>query len=372
VNPTFADQDSGLTPIASNVTDGDTLGLTVTTLAPISALRGAPTVPMIRIVGTPTAGEFDLAQLAVTRTGSALDGDIPSVSLHLDANSNGVVDGTDQILATTNFASGSSTITLSTPLRFSNSTPRSLILSVPVATLATLETTVGLNLVASSVLHSPSGGLDVSGTNSAFASDPTTILGTQSSFAPTLVISEVYEGTSGSLKYVEIKNVTTGTISLNGVQLRRYSNANLTFTAINLNNTNLAPGGYYVVFNNNSDRATYFPWATADQTNGNISHNGDDCYTLFDTNSGILLDGFASDNIGTTGNFAANIVAFRILDELPNDGAWGGVQQPAANQDSPSGFWQTRVITAGNGNSATVGSPGVPGLPVSLSVFGVE
>jgi endonuclease I len=372
VNPTFADQDSGLTPIASNVTDGDTLSLTVTSLAPTSALRGAPSVSMLRIVGTPSAGEWDLAQLAVIRSGSVTDSDIPSVSLHLDANNNGLLDGPDQVLATTNFTSGSSTITLGTPLRFSNNTPRSLILSVPVATLATLETTFALTLVASSVLHSPSGGLDVSGTNSAFASNTTTILGTQSSFAPTLVISEVYEGTAGNMKYVEIKNVTTGTINLNGVQLRRYSNANLNFTAINLNNTNLAPGGYYVIFNNDSDRATYFSWATADQFSSNINHNGDDCYTLFDTNSGTLLDGFASDNIGTTGNFAVNIVAFRILDELPNDGAWGGVQQPAANEDSPSGYWQTRVITPNNGNSATVGSPGVPGLPVSLSGYDVE
>jgi endonuclease I len=372
VNPTFANQDSGLTPVGSNVSNGDTLALSLTPLAPISALRGAPTVPMIRIIGTPSAGEFDLAQLAVTRSGSALDADVPSVTLHLDANNNGVVEGSDQALGTSAFSSGSSTIVLSTPFRFSSSTARSLILTVPVATLATPDTTVGLNLVASSVLHSASGGADVSGTNSAFASGPTTILGTQGTLAPTLVISEVYEGTSGNMKYVEIKNVTTGTISLNGKQLRRYANGGLTSTAINLSNVNLAAGGHYVVANNPTDFDTYFLSATADQFNANISHNGDDCYSLFDTNTSTLLDGFASDNIGTVGNFATNIVAFRVLDELPNDGAWGGVQQPATDQDSPSGYWETRLITASNGNSATIGSPGAPGLPVSLSGFAID
>ncbi len=371
-NPTFSQQDSGLVPISGNVSNGDTLSLTNTTLAPISALRGLPAVPMIRILATPSAGEFDLASLALTRGGTATDGDVPSVSLFLDTNNNSLLDGPDQELGTSAFSTGATTITLAVPLRFSASTARSLILSVPLSGNAVLDRTFSLTLVPNSLTHDVSGGVDVSGTNAGFTSDVSTIIATQASTGASLIVSEVYEGTAGSLKYVELRNVSTGTLSLNGIQLRRYSNASLTFTGINLTSTTLVPGGYYLVANNATDMSTFFPAATVNQVSGSISHNGDDCYTLFDTISGTVLDGFASDNVGTTGNFAANIVAFRIESELPNDGSWGGVIQATANQDSPSGFWQTRVVTSGNGNAATVGSPGAPGLPVALSDFEIE
>jgi endonuclease I len=372
INPIFPALSSGMVTINSNVTNGDTLSITSTDLAPISTLRGTAVVPMIRLIATPSAGEFDLAQLTVTRTGTATDVDAPRVTLHLDNNNNGVVDGPDQVLATQDFAGGLASLSLQPPFRLSNSNPRSLILSVAVSSQALLDRTIGLTLDANSILHSLSGGADTSGVNAGFTSGQATIIQTLSSVGATLIINEVYEGTAGNLKYVELKNVTTGTITLNGKQLRRYSNNNLTFASINLNNVNLPPGGYYVIANNSTDFSAAFNWATLNQFIGSISHNGNDSYTLFDSISGEVLDGFAPDNIGDTTNFALDIVAFRILEELPNDGAWGAPQQPVPNGNSPSGYWSTRVITPGNGNAATIGSPGVTGLPVSLSGFSIE
>ena len=85
-----------------------------------------------------------------------------------------------------------------------------------------------------------------------------------------------------------------------------------------------------------------------------------------------MVDYFAGDLVGASVNFAQDVCAMRIEDELPNNGAWGGAVQPAANANSPSGFWATRRVLSGNSNAALIGNPGVFNVPVGLSAFSID
>lgn len=194
-----------------------------------------------------------------------------------------------------------------------------------------------------------------------------------------LVISEVLECAS-NLKYVEIHNAGATAVDLDDVtadvRLRRYANAGTTPADIDLTGT-IAAGGFYVVANNATDFNTDTFGFDADQYNGNISHNGNDSYELENATTATVLDGFAADNIGNTSNFARDRVAFRVRDELPNNGDWGGTTEPAIGATSDNGFW---IVLDANpqGDALANGTPGTSGgamgteVPVELFTFTIE
>ncbi|MEM9771285.1 MAG: lamin tail domain-containing protein, partial [Cyanobacteria bacterium P01_D01_bin.73] len=176
-------------------------------------------------------------------------------------------------------------------------------------------------------------------------------------------ISEVFEGTSGSVKYVELFNSGSTAIDLSagGYALRRYSNAGTTGLTINLTGT-IAAGDFFVIGNADVEAGSGgpFPNGTLDQTSGSISHNGNDKYDLVTDASGTptVIDSFAADNIGNIAIFAIDVVAYRVASNLPNNGNWGGTVQPGDGSNSASGNWRILDVSANNGNALTVGTPG--------------
>lgn len=98
-----------------------------------------------------------------------------------------------------------------------------------------------------------------------------------------LFISEYVEG-GGNNKCLEIYNPTGGPVDLSGYVLNRYSNGSTSAVAIALSGPIPALGTYVIC--NPSSTADFL--AVADATNGNISHNGDDAYTL--ENNGVVID----------------------------------------------------------------------------------
>lgn len=195
-----------------------------------------------------------------------------------------------------------------------------------------------------------------------------------------LRISEVVEGTSVNLKYVEIYNSGASAVDLGtaAVQLRRYTNGAATFTSIPLTGV-IGPDDFFVVANNQTDfRAAFGVTSDADQYATNVNHNGDDSYAL--SVGGIVVDGFALDwATGTDPGLPAADGAFhRVVSALPNNGDWGGVLSVLDNEPSPSGYWIRKAMTPGNGNAAAICTPGAAGgssnseLPVELETFEVK
>ena len=372
--PVFSNLDSGQVNIVGAYANGDTLSsVSFVDRSSTSAQVGALNVPLVSMTLTVATNEWDLGSVNVTQTSSAADLDIDALSLILDNNNNGIADSGEQLLASTFFSGGTATLSLSPAYRMLAGTPRNLLITADVADMATLYNGIKLRVNASGIHSSPSGGTDVDPANPAFESagtlfvpvipggdeDPPT-----TSTLTELYISEVFEGTSGNLKYVEIHNPTQAAINLDtpkDYELRRYVNAGTTPSspAVSLTGT-LAAGGYLVIANNASDFNGAFSGVSGVEFNANIAHNGNDKYVLYDVTGAAVVDSFGADRIGDAADFAKDINAVRVLNLMPNNGDWGGIQ-PVGNGDSGSGFWATSVVTAGNANAGDVGNPGNAG-----------
>lgn len=380
--PVYAAIESAAMTVTGGLHHGDALSsVTAASRAPLSAISGAADLPLLSLSMTLEKNEWDLRQMTLKILGSAADSDLSQFNLYHDANANGMADGSDLILASGKPAPGglATTIVLDTPFRITAGTATFLI-TASISPTAVQDRTLGVQVMANSIIHSSTGGFDANPATPNLDSSLVTILVPQGS-PNGLFISEVFEGTSGNLKYVELYNGSDSPINLSSpqIRLRRYSNGSLTIGAtINLTGV-VPPGGYYVIANNATDMTAVFGPGSYNATSTAIAHSGNDVYDLYQAGApGILLDSFAADLAGTADDFAKDVVAFRIFDQLPNSGAWGGSVQPVPNGNSPSGFWATRQITSGNGNAAEVGTPGYghgaggAEVPVNLSGFGLE
>lgn len=375
--PTYTEQTATATSISGGLNSGDSITVSSTNRAPFSAIAGAADLPVLGLGLTLAANEWDLGQLNLQVLGTITDSELTGVNLFRDTNNNGRVDSGEALVASGTFSGGTSTLEVSPPVRITPGTSNFL-LTLGVSSSAAQGKTITLRVAANGIISSSSGGNDVNPSNANLDSGQIVIYAPTSNTAPGLIISEVFEGTSGNLKYVELHNMTTQSINLAAPQLslRRYANGSFTFTTINLTGT-INPGGFLVVANNTTDFFNAFGFNPT-MTSGNISHNGNDVYDLFNSSTSTILDTFAGDLAGTSTNFAIDVVAFRKLDELPNGGTWGSATVPGTDEDSPSGFWATRKVTASNANATAIGSPGGSGgaagaeVPVTISGFAIE
>lgn len=110
-----------------------------------------------------------------------------------------------------------------------------------------------------------------------------------------LVISEYVEGSSFQ-KAIEVYNGTGGAVSLDGYELRLYSNDNGDITSPNATfafpAASLADGDVFTVVNPSfNDDEGLVVGGTIEATSGAINHNGDDAYTLVD-GGGAVVDAF--------------------------------------------------------------------------------
>ena len=375
VNPSFADIDSNLVTVGGSISNGDALSaVSFTNRTPYSAPAGTSNLPLLSVNLSLASGEWDLASIAVSEIGTSLDTDVSALRLYRDLGNDGTVNNGDPLLASATLSSGAATFSLSPPFRITPGTVN-LLVAADIAPAATADRLLQLQVNASGILHSPTGGADINPANSAFQGTAAVITSTVGGEELVdLIITEVFEGSSGNLKYVEIHNPTMSAISLatpNDYKLRQYVNGGSSPTVINLTGT-VPAGGFYVVVNNSTDFDPVFGAAARDQISGSVTHNGNDNYDLYNATTANVVDYFAGDLVGSNVNFAMDVCAMRIIDELPNNGAWGGAVQPAANANSPSGFWATRRVLSGNSNATLIGNPGILDVPVGLSSFSID
>ncbi len=384
VAPTFANIDSGQVTIVGGYVNGDALSpVTFVDRSTTSAQIGDLSVPLIGMTLTAATNEWDLGSVDVTQTSSAADLDIDVLSLIVDNNNNGKADSGEPLLASTVLSGGVATFNLSPAYRLLAGAPRNLLITADISDTAMLYNGIKLRVNASGIHSSPSGGADVDPANVAFESagtlfvpvidngddgdPPTTSTWTK------LLISEVFEGTSGNLKFVEIHNPTGAAIDLdspNDYILKKFANGGTVGSDIALVGS-IPAGGYFVIANNSADFTPVFGTVSGVVYNSNVNHNGNEEYQLYNNTTASVTDTFGGDRIGNAADFAKDIVAMRKLNIPENNGDWGGTQ-PAANADSASGYWATRVVTAGNGNAVTVALPGGFNVPVQMSAFSID
>jgi len=106
-------------------------------------------------------------------------------------------------------------------------------------------------------------------------------------YAPDLFFSEYIEGSSFN-KAIEIFNGTGHPVDLSDYQFENWYNGLLTPSLVSLTTT-LAHGDVYVIANPSASASIL---ALADQTSGNVSHNGDDALALRKLSTDTLVDIF--------------------------------------------------------------------------------
>jgi len=127
-------------------------------------------------------------------------------------------------------------------------------------------------------------------------------------FAPCgteLFISEYVEG-GGYNKVIEIFNPTAETIDLSTYKLYYYSNANTTYTELQLTGS-LASGEVLVLANTGVDASIA---SEVDVLDNFINHNGNDSYELY--NGSTLIDYIG--NIGSSSDYAKDVTLVRNMD----------------------------------------------------------
>lgn len=337
--------------------NGDSLTVTSDAPATRTVSAGGTRVPIL-IIPTQTVGqEIHLSTVQVENTGDIPDDQLTKVQLWYDADANGVISQHDTALAESAFTSGSAALVVPDPLALYSGFNQ-LLLTADFGFSAETSRTVQFRIPANGMNRALSGGEDMQIAFPAFESNAFTVANPLDSLG-SLLISEVFEGTAGNLKYIEFYNPTSSTVSFDdsGLRLRRYTNGNSAPTTLSLTGIVVPAEGFYVLANNLTDFQGAFGFAPSG-VNTNISHNGNDCYDLFHTSSSLVIDSFAGDRAAFDDSFCTDRVAYRLIESMPNNGDWGGALQPADSQLSPSGFWKVKTITVGNGNAATVGTPG--------------
>tara|TARA_Y100001935_G_scaffold224416_1_gene200681 strand:+ start:90573 stop:93326 length:2754 start_codon:yes stop_codon:yes gene_type:complete len=178
-----------------------------------------------------------------------------------------------------------------------------------------------------------------------------------------LFISEVYEANGGTVKYLELFNDSDSTIDLSAGdwQLWRFSNENTTYSSISLSGQ-IAAKDFWVVGDDNATSGvqTIFGSDLVDVNTSAVNHNGNDKYLLVRnaTSSPDTVDSFGIDNIGNSGSFSDNQVAYRLYSALPNNGAFGQSMKSASGDTVSSGNWVVYDITSDNANGKMVATPG--------------
>lgn len=372
--PVFTNQDSNTVTVGSSLTNGDSITYASASAAPPASVAGSADVPMLSLALSLTANEWDLGQLNIARLGTIADSAISAVNLYLDSNNNDALDAGEQLLATTAFSAGTGSLLLNPAYRLSGTGTSNLLITASIGFSAIQDSTAGVRVTSNGILSSSTGGSDLNPSNPDLDSSLVTITASTDG-GSNLVVSEVYEG-SGNLKYVEFHNMGSTLVNLADYTLRRYANGSLTPATMTLQGS-LAPGAFHVVANNSTDFVNVFGHA-ANQYNGSvISHNGNDCYDL--VLSGAVVDSFAADRAANDTVFASDIVAFRVGDQLPNNGAWGSATSLTSSTGlSTTGYWGWTKITTGNANATSVATPGSAGgssgaeVPIILSSLMIE
>ena len=156
---TSSNDAGGSPPSITGSFGADGLTVTFVDLAAASVARGATNAPFALLTLTAAPDAVVVTAIRIDRGGSATDADTPSsgVKVWQDGNGSGSLGGADTLLATGSFASGTTTLSLAQVVNAG--APVNLILSLDIAAGATLLSTIGLQLAASSYVTVGAGDL---------------------------------------------------------------------------------------------------------------------------------------------------------------------------------------------------------------------
>jgi hypothetical protein len=226
-----------------------------------------------------TSANATLTGMTCTTAGTYAAADVSNLKVRYSTDN--VLDAGDATLATiaAPAAAGAKTFAPFTSQTINAGSTGYIFITVDVAAGATAGNTISVNALATTNFTFISG----TQTGSTTAGGTQTFVIPASSCATDLIISEYVEG-SGSEKYIEIYNGTSGSINLTDYKLQLYTNGGSSPTNdITLSGTLAA--GAVVVYRNSS--ASLYSSATS---NAACNFNGDDAVALYKISTAAFVD----------------------------------------------------------------------------------
>ncbi|AXA36065.1 MAG: hypothetical protein D6691_05335 [Candidatus Hydrogenedentota bacterium] len=372
VNPSFSAFDSGLASVTGGVTDGDTLSVSATSVAPTTVPAGAMNVPLLALTLTASSNEWDVNTISISRNGTLSDSQIPAVSLYEDANNNGVVDAGETELDIRNFSGGSVTFQLNGAVRVTP-TPMYLLVAVDIANTAPNASTIGVTLNANGITSAASGGNDVNPTFSAQSSNLTSVVNI-SAIPDVKIVMVSTRGSDGTAakEFLVLANHTANTVSLSGWQLRTRAGAATSDITLNLSGS-IPPYAHFLIasqpYGSNCEGVTpNFSDTNVSGLFGGMSDTTGRSIGLFDgTGTGAnRVDGFSFNGGATNPNNLHEGTAF-------SGGSGSSTVSFARKRPGGAGtFYTDTDNNASDLQTITSKTPPTDFLPVSVSHFSVE
>lgn len=222
-NPNNSEFLSTVATVEGGITDGNSVTVSATGVAPVSAVASTQDVGILGVTLTANANEWDLGTMAITRLGTLADSGVTAVKLYSDVDGDGAVSGVDALLATTTFASGSATFNVSGGILRVTETATKLLVAADISDTALHGATLGVQLEANGIASSPSGGLDQNPTFAAVPSNLSQVKNLNLGTVKIVMVStegSYLPGGSGYREFVVLANHSPSAINLNGWELR--------------------------------------------------------------------------------------------------------------------------------------------------------
>jgi len=298
-NPTLSDFSSALATVSGGVSDGDTLTVTSSNLAPTTAPLGASDVPLLALTLTASSNEWDVNTIAVAKLGNASDSAVSVLNLYVDENNNGTLDGEDSLLDSRTLSSGAATFTLGGALRVTP-TPVRLIVAASLASSSPSGRMLGIKVVSNGITSAPTGGNDVNPTFADQSSNLTMLV--NPALPPVKIVMVSTRGSDGgaSKEFIVLANHGNTTVTITGWQLRTRAGSSASDgTPLTLSGS-IPPKRHFLIASNpyGSNCEGFTPDMTDTNTSGLFGGMGDTtgrCIALFDGTSADAnkIDGFS-------------------------------------------------------------------------------
>jgi endonuclease I len=266
VNPTFSAFGSSTATVTNGVTDGDTLNVQVTSLAPASADAGATDIPLLAITLTASSNEWDVDTMSFTKMGTCPDASISQVKVYFDADNSQSVTAADTLIVSSAITSGGFYMGLGS-WRIT-STPSQFLVTADLAPTAPDGTNFQVALAANGIVHASSGGNDIDPTFAAQSTPAISVVNNSIGNVKIVMVSTRGSDGTAAKEFIVLGNHSNTQVSLSGWQLRSRAGGATSDSVLNLSGS-IPPYGHFLIAS--QPYGATCEGLTADQTDSNTS-----------------------------------------------------------------------------------------------------
>ncbi|MCX7626587.1 MAG: endonuclease [Candidatus Sumerlaeaceae bacterium] len=242
-NPSYGTFSSSLATVTGGVNNGDSLSVTVTSVAPPTVGGGSTDVALLAISLTAAPFEWDVDQIVFAKSGTCPDSGFVAAKLYLDGDNSQSVSAGDVLLDS---APVSSTISFGLGSLRITGTPTRLLFAADLSAAAPHGTQFQITLAANGITHAASGGDDIDPILPAQSSTPVAVQNASTGSLKIVMLSTRGSDGAAAKEFIVLANHSSVPISLTSWQLRTRGGGDTTDKVLNLTGTVPAYGHFLI------------------------------------------------------------------------------------------------------------------------------